>query len=70
MVVLGGWLDFTILEVFSNLNDSVILSFCGCECMPGERARYTVDICDRRELLTMPCRAPRSGEDSREIGIK
>jgi len=23
MVVLGGWLDFTILEVFSNLNDSM-----------------------------------------------
>ena len=25
MVVLGGWLDFVILEVFSNLNDSMIL---------------------------------------------
>jgi len=25
--VLGGWLDFMILEVFSNLNDSVILWF-------------------------------------------
>ena len=24
MVVLGGWLDLTILEVFSNLNDSMI----------------------------------------------
>jgi len=24
MVVLGGWLDFMILEVFSNLNDSMI----------------------------------------------
>ena len=25
MVVLGGWLDLMILEVFSNLNDSMIL---------------------------------------------
>ena len=25
MVVLGGWLDLMILEVFSNLNDSIIL---------------------------------------------
>jgi len=24
MVVLGGWLDLMILEVFSNLNDSTI----------------------------------------------
>jgi len=26
MVVVGGWLDLMILEVFSNLNDSMILS--------------------------------------------
>jgi len=26
MVVLGGWLDLMILEVFSNLNDSMFLS--------------------------------------------
>ena len=24
MVVMGGWLDFMILEVFSNLNDSTM----------------------------------------------
>jgi len=28
MVVLGGQLDLMILEVFSNLNDSMILSIC------------------------------------------
>jgi len=28
MVVLGGWLDLMILEVFSNLSDSVILWKC------------------------------------------
>jgi len=27
MVLLGGWLDLMILEVFSNLNDSMILLF-------------------------------------------
>jgi len=27
MVVLGGWLDLMILEVFSNLNHSMILWF-------------------------------------------
>jgi len=27
MVVLGGWLDSTILEVFSNLNNSMIMCF-------------------------------------------
>jgi len=27
MVVLGGWLDLMILEVFSNLNNSMILFY-------------------------------------------
>jgi len=28
-VVLGGWLDLMVLEVFSNLNESMILSGIG-----------------------------------------
>ena len=31
MVVLGGWLDSMIVEVFSNLNDSVIRCAKHCE---------------------------------------
>ena len=38
MVVLGGWLDLMILEVFSNLNDSMIFRLkrersTGTECL-------------------------------------
>jgi len=29
MGVLGWWLDLTVLEVFSSLNDSMVNSLCG-----------------------------------------
>jgi len=33
MVVLGGWLDLMILEVFSNLNVSMIIYFLKQNCL-------------------------------------
>jgi len=54
MVVLGGWLDLMILEVFSSLNNSMILwhytvktlSLCFCFCC----LNWEVNLCYQLHL--------------------
>ena len=52
MVVLGGWLDLMILEVSSNLNDSIILCFLS---LPLSVFRDNHQGEESRKVFFLPC---------------
>ena len=56
LLMKGGWLDWMILWVFSNLSDSMILWFYDSLCFCLNTPHENTDIhCYRRKSVTMLC---------------